>query len=119
MNRARQAHRAIAAALVVFKPSVSIDFGPKPIAKMTEEERGAFAEKIKAQVAKRMLLPEEIPQITAAEDSLSELLAQGGFWKDLERGDYILVFTADPRVIIWRPSKKIIVNVGPIINTDL
>jgi len=106
---------AVLAALVVLivKPDFS---GPKPLAQMSGAERAAFAGKIKADIAKHMLVPEEVPEITLADDSLSELLAQGGFWKDLERGDYILIFSEDPRAVIWRPGKKLIVNVGPIIN---
>jgi len=91
---------------------------PKPVAEMTDAERGAYAEEIKARIAKHMLLPAETPQITAAEENLSELLAQGGFWRDLERGDLILVFTQEARVVIWRPSRNLVVNVGPILNTN-
>jgi hypothetical protein len=91
--------------------------GAKSVAEMSEEERTDYAEKIKTQVGKRLLMTTETPVIIeAAADNLGDLLAQGGFWKNLEKGDLILIFSEDPRVIIWRPSKKLIVNVGPIIN---
>lgn len=106
---------AVLAALVVLivKPDFS---GPKAFADMSEQERAAFAGQIKDDVAKHMLMPEEVPQITLADDNYAELVAQGGFWKNLEKGDYILVFSLEPRVVVWRPSEKLIVNVGPIID---
>ena len=108
---------ALAAFVLIAKPSVTFNGGAKAVAEMTDEERMAFAEKAKAQAGKLLLMTAETPEIIeAAADNLGELLAQGGFWKNLERGDLILVFSEDPRVVIWRPSKKLIVNVGPIIN---
>jgi len=109
---------AVTAFVLIAKPSITFNSDAKPVVEMSDEERAAYAEKIKAQIGKHLLMTDEMPEIMVAEDSYSELVAQGGFWKNLERGDLILVFTQDPRVIIWRPSEKLIVNVGPIINTD-
>jgi len=110
---------AVLAALVVLivKPDSS-GSGPKPVTEMSETERAALAKKLKADVEKHLMLPAETPEVIAAEDRLSELLAQGGFWANLERGDYILVFPEDARVVIWRPSKKLVVNMGPILNQE-
>ena len=106
---------AVFAAMVVM--IVKPDFSkPKTISEMSDAQREALADKVKGQIAKHMLMPEETPQIVAAEDNYAELLTQGGFWRDLEKGDYILIFSEDPRVLVWRPGKKLVVNVGPIID---
>jgi len=103
--------------LAILKPSVTFKAVHKPVAEMSNAEKAAYAEKIKAQVAKNMLMPEETPEIIPAADQYSELLNSGLFWHNLERDDLILVFSeTDPWVVIWRPSKKLIVNVGPIVD---
>jgi len=106
---------AVLAALLVliFKPAGA---PPKTLAGMSDAERAAFAQTMRDEVAKHIILTDEVPAVTLADDNLEVLRAQGGFWQNVMKGDYILVFSQDPRVVVWRPAEKLIVNVGPIIN---
>ena len=107
----------LAALIAVLKPSITFN-AVKPIADMTDAQRDAYALVVAAQVSKHMLVPAGVPQITAASENYSALVAEGGFWQDLAREDIILVYPEQARIIVWRPSKKLIVNAGPIISGD-
>ena len=63
---------------------------------------------------KHIILPSETPNITTIEKS-SELKSQP-FFSGVEDGDKILIYAESARIIIYRPSQNILVNVGPIVD---
>jgi hypothetical protein len=58
--------------VLILKPN--LNSGPKPLAQMSDEERTAFAEKIKANVAKHLLMPDDKSEINVliGTDCISE-----------------------------------------------
>jgi hypothetical protein len=66
------------------------------------------------QVGKHIMLPDETPSINTVEKA-SDLSGQP-FFADLKDGDKILIYSKSARIVIYRPSENILVNVGPIID---
>lgn len=65
-------------------------------------------------VGKRMLLPAgETPVIYQIDDP-ALLIAEQPFFVGSEKGDRLLIYPQSARAIIWSPSRKRIVNAGPL-----
>lgn len=62
-------------------------------------------------VSRHMILPTTTPQVAAVEDS-AKLSSSQPFFKDVLNGDVVLMYKA--MIIVYRPSKDIIVTVGDI-----
>ena len=66
------------------------------------------------QAGKLIILPDEDPTVTTVESARE--LSREAFFADVENGDKILIFPSSARIIIYRPSDNILVNVGPIVD---
>ncbi len=75
------------------------------------------ARRIRDQVAKIMILPEEEPLVSAVSNA-EELKAQP-FFRSVENEDQVLVFTNTAKIVVYRPSSNQIVNAGPIVDDTL
>lgn len=64
-------------------------------------------------ISKLMLLPEGDPVLFKVSDK-EQMRKQQAFFKDTENDDVLLVFQASGKAIIYRPSSKTIINVGPV-----
>lgn len=69
------------------------------------------AKMLVADVAKLMILPEELPTIATVTDP--KALTGQPFFEKAEAGDRVLVFTDAKKAILYRPSIKKIVEVMP------
>lgn len=81
--------------------------------------RGGFADQndpkvVADRVAQHIILPDEEPSVTTVEKA-SELSSQA-FFSEVKDGDKILIYARSARIIIFRPSQNILVNVGPIVD---
>jgi hypothetical protein len=86
-----------------------------PEAKAAAEAAAADAEKqeILAELSKLMVLPAGDPVLFKVNDE-ETMKKQQAFFKDTKNEDVLLVFQESSKAIIYRPSTKMIVNVGPI-----
>lgn len=75
----------------------------------------AEAEKqsILGELGKLMVLPEGDPVLFKVSDE-ETMKKQQAFFKDTKNDDVLLVFQASSKAIIYRPSSKMIINVGPV-----
>jgi hypothetical protein len=64
-------------------------------------------------ISKFMLLPEGDPVLFKVSNR-DQMRAQQAFFKDTENDDVLLVFQQSGKAIIYRPSSKTIINVGPV-----
>lgn len=62
-------------------------------------------------VSRHILLPTSTPQIAAVQDA-NKLITAQTFFKDALNGDIVLVY--ESTIVIYRPSKDIVVAVGDI-----
>ncbi len=62
-------------------------------------------------VSRHILLPKSTPQVAAVQDA-NKLVTSQPFFKDTLNGDVVLVY--ENTIVIYRPSKDIIVAVGDI-----
>lgn len=81
--------------------------------------RGGFVDQndpkvVADRVAQHIILPDEEPSVTTVEKA-SELSSQA-FFSEVKDGDKILIYARSARIIIYRPSENILVNVGPIVD---
>lgn len=74
-----------------------------------EEEK----KRIMDDISKVMLLPEGDPVLFKVSNR-DQMRAQQAFFKDTENDDVLLVFQQSGKAIIYRPSSKTIINVGPV-----
>ncbi len=66
-------------------------------------------------VGKHIMLPSgETPEVSTVEGA-SDLASQP-FFQNVKDGDKILIYPKAARIIIYRPSENILVNVGPIVD---
>lgn len=63
-------------------------------------------------VGEIMLLPDETPSTTTIENP--DKLQENTFFRNVRRGDEVLIFAQNATLIVYRPSTHQIVNVGPI-----
>ena len=82
--------------------------------------RGRLEPKTDEDVIKRVgqhiVLPDETPSVTTVENAGA--LSSQPFFASVKDGDKILIFQQAARIIIYRPSKNILVNVGPIVDDN-
>ena len=65
------------------------------------------------EVGKLISLPkDEQPTIATVQDK--NKLKDQPFFKDAQNGDKVLIYTTSKKAIIYRPSTKTLINVGPI-----
>jgi hypothetical protein len=73
--------------------------------------------KITRQVAQLMQLPtDETPNVASVADKSK--VANQPFFKNVENGDVLLVYTKNMEAILYRPSINKIIQVGPIYNDN-
>jgi hypothetical protein len=79
---------------------------------------GKQLERLKTRISKHIVFDKyEKANATAIKDT--ETLANtAGFFKNAKNGDYILILLDTRRIIIYRESDDILVNVGPIVADD-
>jgi hypothetical protein len=74
-------------------------------------------EALRAEIGKLIVLDdaeEASASVVTADDV--EKLGQTPFFSGIRNGDEILILSQSRRIIIYRPSEKILVNVGPIMD---
>ncbi|MEN9390081.1 MAG: hypothetical protein RLZZ283_181 [Candidatus Parcubacteria bacterium] len=77
---------------------------------VTEEE----SRQIVAAVGKLFVVPTGEDPIVARVTDANALIAEQLFYKDIQNGDYLLIYPAAAKAIIYSPSRNVLVNVGPI-----
>ncbi len=76
------------------------------------EKRQAL--RYQTEISKLILVPsEELPVVATVSDAESLRTSQK-FYSQVENGDVLLIYSAAQRAVLYRPSKHILVNVGPI-----
>lgn len=78
---------------------------------ITHPEIATTPNQILEAVARHMILPDTIPQIATVEDA-KKLSTTQDFFKDTINGDVVLVYEAT--IIVYRPSRDIVVAVGNV-----
>lgn len=75
------------------------------------------SKRVLSKLGKILKLPDdETPQIAAVEDKSK--LGNDVFFKDVENGDFLVVYSKARRIIVYRESNNQIINQGPfVINT--
>jgi len=76
------------------------------------DRKDYILEDILKQVSKHVDIPKDIP-LMATIDNASALKSDQVFYSDAADDDILLIFVE--KAIIYRPSKDILVNVGPVI----
>jgi hypothetical protein len=62
-----------------------------------------------------MILPkDELPNIATITDA-EKISAGQPFYKDVQNGDLVLLYSKNAKAVIWSPSRGLIINVGPIL----
>jgi hypothetical protein len=62
-------------------------------------------------VSKHIILPDTVPQIAAVQDA-AKLSSSQEFFKDTVDGDVVIVY--ENMIIVYRPSKDLLVAVGDV-----
>ena len=57
----------------------------------------------------------EVPTVARVEDPEKLKTSNETFYKDIQKGDYLIIFPK--RAIVYRESNDQIINIAPIINT--
>lgn len=79
----------------------------------TTQQADASAAQLKEKVALLMELPDEDATVATVTDA--EKLKGQDFFKNAEKGDKVLIFTAAKKAVIYRESTNKVINAGPII----
>lgn len=112
-----------AAAVVVLALAGTAGFFYKKYNDVKSNPADAISEKNKAEtdtvlasLKKRLLISEtDAPTVARVEDPEKLKTSNAEFYKDVQNGDYLVIFPK--RAIIYRQSNDQIINVAPIINT--
>lgn len=75
----------------------------------TEQE----ADNLVSELGKFIMLPDERPSVALVTDKSQ--LSNQAFFNNAENGDKVLIFLKAKKAIIYRPSNKKIVEIGPIV----
>lgn len=86
---------------------------PEAVTAAQVAEAEAEKKVILEDISKLMLLPEGDPVLFKVSNK-DQMRAQQAFFKDTENDDVLLVFQQAGKAIIFRPSSKTIINVGPV-----
>jgi hypothetical protein len=77
------------------------------------------ADQLKDKVSKIMHLPDETPTIAEVKTEDIDKLKTQEFFRDIENGDKILIFSKAQKAVVYRESENRVINSGPIvINTN-
>jgi len=87
----------------------------KPV--KTEESEKARVQAVYQKAGKLMILPKEDPLMADILDA-EALKKSQSFYKDAEKGDYLLIFPTAAKAIIYSEKRNIIVNAGPVFNPE-
>lgn len=84
----------------------------KPVA--TENSTELSTEQLLAKVGRLIVLPTgETPTIASVVDS-EKLKGEQAFYRDVQNGDYVLIYPQAQKAFIYRPTTDVLVNVGPV-----
>jgi len=81
----------------------------------TGPDEQEIARQIQERVSQLMILPGDEEALVSEISNANEVNDQP-FFADVEDGDQVLVFLQSARIVIYRPSTNMIVNVGPIVD---
>lgn len=71
-------------------------------------------EQLLAKVGRLIVLPNgETPTIASVVDA-DKLKAEQAFYRDVQNGDFVLIYPQAQKAFIYRPSTDVLVNVGPV-----
>jgi len=113
----------IATVLAIFLASAGLYFRTAQLlAKLSttegqQELKKNEADKIVKSLAKVTYLPAEEPSIATILEPRS-LATKSAFYKDVQKGDKLIVYQHAKKVFIFRPTQNLVVNVGPLITGD-
>lgn len=79
-----------------------------------KEDQSNETQELQRRIAKIMLLPDEEAVVTEIDDA--EKVREQPFFAQVENGDKVLIFPGAARIVIYRPGRNLIVNVGPIVD---
>lgn len=92
------------------------DIKQDPSTAQTEKNQ-AETDRILSKLKRAILITEqEAPTVARVEDPEKLKSTNKEFYKDIQKGDYLIIFPR--RAIIFRESNNQIINVAPIINTS-
>lgn len=77
--------------------------------KITERE----AQKVKAEVAKLINLPQEEP-VMALVTNADQLIAEQPFYQGVTNGDVLIIYPQARKAVLFNPRTNKLVNVGPV-----
>ena len=80
----------------------------------SQEEVLSKIESVTKEVSKLILLPSETPSLATVMDA-DVLKKDQPFYQNAQNGDIVLLYIQERRAIIYNPSEKKLVNVGPIV----
>lgn len=83
--------------------------GPLANSGYSEEEIQKVTNEMKSRV---LVAPNDEVKILGVIDNPDQLRKEQVFYKDVEKGDYVFVFTVTSRALIWRPSESKVINFG-------
>lgn len=71
-------------------------------------------EQLLAKVGRLIVLPSgETPTIASVVDA-DKLKSEQAFYRDVQNGDFVLIYPQAQKAFIYRPSTDVLVNVGPV-----
>ena len=68
---------------------------------------------LKKEVSRIILLPDEEPQIAVVQD-VDQLKREQSFFDNAKNGDKVLIFSVAKKAVLYRPSERKIIEVGPV-----
>ena len=68
---------------------------------------------LKKEVSRIILLPDEEPQIAVVQD-VDKLKREQSFFDNANNGDKVLIFSVAKKAVLYRPSERKIIEVGPV-----
>lgn len=105
---------SVAAAVYFYRQYQDVKNDPKSA--ITENNQ-AETDSVMTGLRKRLLITEsDAPTVARVEDPEKLKTSNAEFYKDIQKGDYLIIFPK--RAIIYRQSADQIINVAPIINTS-
>lgn len=87
-------------------------FGMKP---KTDQEA---VSRYLAQLGKLMVVPKDDTPVLATVEDPDALVKQQAFFQGSQKGDVVLIFPKTSRAVLFSPKRNIIVNAGPLIQSQ-
>lgn len=94
-------------------PAQSQSSGDPATDKAAQAEMEKATAELLASVGQLILLPDEKPNFATILDA-KKLIAEQPFYAGSENGDQLIIYPKAQKAIIYSPTKKILVNVGPV-----